>query len=81
MTPPRLIVALDTAEPATARAWMEAVAPHCGLVKLGLAYFLANGPAGVRRLARDVAMPPFFLDLKLHDIPNTVGDAVRAVLE
>ncbi|HEY5301792.1 MAG TPA: orotidine-5'-phosphate decarboxylase [Acetobacteraceae bacterium] len=78
---PRLIVALDTAEPATARAWAEAVAPHCGLVKLGLAYFLANGPDGVRRLARDVALPPVFLDLKLHDIPNTVGDAVRAVLD
>ena len=52
------------------------MAPHCGLVKLGLEFFLANGPAGVRAIdAR-----PVFLDLKLHDIPNTVAGAVRSVL-
>src|SRR5271163_44080 len=72
----RLIVALDTAAPAQARAWAEAVAPWCGLVKLGLEFFLANGPAGVR----EIASQPVFLDLKLHDIPNTVAGAVAAVL-
>jgi len=72
----RLIVALDTASPALARAWAEAVAPWCGLVKLGLEFFLANGPAGVR----SITGRPVFLDLKLHDIPNTVARAVGAVL-
>jgi orotidine-5'-phosphate decarboxylase len=72
----RLIVALDTAAPARARAWAEAVAPWCGLLKLGLEFFLANGPAGVR----EVGDRPVFLDLKLHDIPNTVAGAVEAVL-
>ncbi|HUZ64737.1 MAG TPA: orotidine-5'-phosphate decarboxylase [Acetobacteraceae bacterium] len=72
----RLIAALDTADPARARAWAEAVAPYCGLLKLGLEFFLANGPAGVRA----VSDRPVFLDLKLHDIPNTVAGAVRAVL-
>jgi len=43
----RLIVALDTASPAVACAWAEAVAPWCGQVKLGLEYFAANGPGGV----------------------------------
>jgi len=81
MTSQRLIVALDTADPHTARNWAEAVAPYCGLVKLGLAYFLANGPDGVRRLARETTLPPIFLDLKLHDIPATVADAVRSVLD
>ncbi len=80
MTGSRLIVAIDTPDPATARNWIAAAGPHCGMVKLGLAYFLANGPEGIRTLARD-APPPVFLDLKLHDIPNTVADATRAVLD
>jgi len=71
-----LIVALDTAEAARAAGWAAAVAPHCGLLKLGLEFFLANGPAGVRAIGGR----PIFLDLKLHDIPNTVAGAVRAVL-
>jgi orotidine-5'-phosphate decarboxylase len=53
-----------------------AVAPACGLVKLGLEFFLGNGPAGLA-IAGDT---PVFLDLKLHDIPNTVAGAVRALL-
>jgi orotidine-5'-phosphate decarboxylase len=72
----RLIVALDTADPTRARAWAAAVAPYAGLVKAGLEFFLANGAAGVRALPEI----PVFLDLKLHDIPNTVAGAVRAVL-
>jgi orotidine-5'-phosphate decarboxylase len=72
----RLIVALDTGDPARAAAWARDVAPHCGLFKLGLEYFLANGPDG----ARAIGGRPIFLDLKLHDIPNTVAGAVQSVL-
>ncbi len=71
-----LIAALDTTDAARAAAWADQVAPHCGLLKLGLEYFLANGADGVRALGAR----PVFLDLKLHDIPNTVAGAVRAVL-
>jgi orotidine-5'-phosphate decarboxylase len=71
-----LIAALDTTDPQQARRWASAVAPHCGMLKLGLEFFLANGASGVR-LIDDL---PIFLDLKLHDIPNTVAGAVRAVL-
>jgi orotidine-5'-phosphate decarboxylase len=71
-----LIAALDTTDVTQAAAWAEQVAPHCGLLKLGLEFFLANGAAGVRQVAR----LPIFLDLKFHDIPNTVAGAVRAVL-
>jgi len=71
-----LIVALDTTDLDTARAWAAAIGPHCGLFKLGLEFFLANGAAGFRAIAGR----PIFLDLKLHDIPNTVAGAVRAVL-
>lgn len=71
-----LIVALDTADLAVARRWAEAIAPHCGMLKLGLEFVLASGAPGVR----SVAQRPVFLDLKLHDIPNTAAGAVRAVL-
>ncbi|HSU04555.1 MAG TPA: orotidine-5'-phosphate decarboxylase [Acetobacteraceae bacterium] len=74
--PTKLIVALDTTDAATAADWATAVAPYCGLFKLGLEFFLANGPRGVGL----VQSRPVFLDLKLHDIPNTVAGAVRAVL-
>ncbi len=72
----RLIVALDTTDPRQALTWAQAVAPSAGLLKLGLEFFLANGAAGYR----SIVGAPIFLDLKLHDIPNTVAGAVRAVL-
>jgi orotidine-5'-phosphate decarboxylase len=72
----RLIVALDTADAGRARGWAAAVSPHAGLLKLGLEFFLANGADGFRAITG----APIFLDLKLHDIPNTVAGAVRAVL-
>jgi orotidine-5'-phosphate decarboxylase len=71
-----LIVALDTVDLRTARLWADAVSPHAGLLKLGLEFFLANGAAGFA----GITGAPIFLDLKLHDIPNTVAGGVRAVL-
>jgi orotidine-5'-phosphate decarboxylase len=72
----RLIVALDTVDARRARLWAEAVSPFAGLLKLGLEFFLANGAAGFA----GIVGAPIFLDLKLHDIPNTVAGGVRAVL-
>lgn len=71
-----IIAALDTTDIARAQAWAGQVRPHCGLVKLGLEFLLANGMEGVRAIG-DV---PVFLDLKLHDIPNTIAGAIRGVL-
>jgi orotidine-5'-phosphate decarboxylase len=76
MAADRLIVAIDTTDMVRAASLARAVAPHCGLLKLGLEFFTANGPDGVRAIEGR----PIFLDLKLHDIPNTVAGAVRAVL-
>ncbi|HKM64939.1 MAG TPA: orotidine-5'-phosphate decarboxylase [Acidisphaera sp.] len=75
-TAERLIVAIDTPDQARAASLAATVAPHCGLFKLGLEFFCALGPAAVA----GIAGRPLFLDLKLHDIPNTVAGAVAAVL-
>jgi orotidine-5'-phosphate decarboxylase len=70
-----VICAIDTPDPARARALVAATAGLVGAVKLGLEFFVANGPKAVREVAGGAAL---FLDLKLHDIPNTVAGAVRA---
>ncbi len=54
----------------------RALAGDVGGLKLGLEFFTAQGPAGVRAVAE--CGLPIVLDLKLHDIPNTVAGAVRA---
>jgi orotidine-5'-phosphate decarboxylase len=74
----RIVAALDTADLSRAEALAEALAPpRCGVLKVGLELFGAAGPEAVRRIG---ARAPVFLDLKLHDIPNTVSGAVRALL-
>lgn len=75
MTPSPLFCSIDTTEPARARALVAATAGLVAGIKLGLEFFVANGPDGVRAVA---GAAPLFLDLKLHDIPNTVAGAVRA---
>ena len=72
-----IFCAIDARDPDRAEALARAVAPFVGGLKLGLEFFCAQGPAGIARLAGLGA--PVFLDLKLHDIPNTVAGAVRAV--
>src|SRR5476649_1213100 len=72
-----IYVALDTTDLDYARQLAERVRPHVGGLKLGLEFFSAHGPDGVRAFA-DFGLP-LFLDLKFHDIPNTVAGAARAV--
>ena len=69
-------VALDTTDLDYARQLAERVRGHVGGIKLGLEFFNAHGPDGVRAFA-DCGLP-IFLDLKFHDIPNTVAGACRA---
>jgi|SRR3954447_14884070 orotidine-5'-phosphate decarboxylase len=72
-----IFVAIDTPDLTRAMVLAGQVREHAGGLKLGLEFFMANGPAGVRELAS--AGLPVFLDLKLNDIPNTVAKAVEAV--
>lgn len=71
-----LIAALDTQSPQQAQAWAKAVGPSAGAVKLGMEFAYA---AGFQAVADVAGTTPLFLDLKLHDIPNTVGAAIRAL--
>ena len=72
-----IFVAIDTPSLERARALAEQVRGHAGGVKLGLEFFSANGPTGVATIA--ALGLPVFLDVKLHDIPNTVAKAVEAL--
>jgi len=72
-----IFVAIDTPDLARAKQIAAAVRDHAGGVKLGLEFFSARGPEGVRRIA-ELGLP-IFLDLKFHDIPNTVAKAVEAI--
>src|SRR5665213_1478968 len=71
-----IICALDTTDIDEAGKLIEATRDHIGAIKLGLEFFTANGASGVRKLAHHQL--PVFLDLKFHDIPNTVARAIRA---
>jgi orotidine-5'-phosphate decarboxylase len=72
-----IFVAIDTPSLEQARALAEQLGSGAGGVKLGLEFFCANGPAGVAAILQ--LGIPVFLDLKLHDIPNTVAKAVEAL--
>jgi len=72
-----IFVAIDTPDVHRAAAIARGVRGVAGGVKLGLEFFCANGHEGVLRIAEGEL--PIFLDLKLHDIPNTVGKAVEAL--
>ncbi|MCE7797027.1 orotidine-5'-phosphate decarboxylase [Sphingobium sufflavum] len=70
-------VAIDTPSLDKATALVAQVKGHVGGIKLGLEFFCANGHHGVREIMKFGL--PIFLDLKLHDIPNTVAKAVQAI--
>lgn len=74
----KIFCAIDTADRAAAEKLITATTPLTGTLKLGLEFFYAHGPAGV-----EAVRPPgsiLFLDLKLHDIPNTVAQALKALV-
>lgn len=73
----RLIVALDVPTAQAARDVIRQLGDSVNFYKIGLQLFAAEGPAVVRELK--AAGRKIFLDLKLHDIPNTVASAVRSI--
>lgn len=73
-----VLVAIDTPEIGKARILADRLSGVVGGVKLGLEFFNAQGPQGIREVA--AGRNDLFLDLKYHDIPNTVAGAVRAAV-
>ena len=88
----KIFCAIDTDVLDTAVTLARALGGHVGGIKLGLEFFTAFGPQGVAALGKAVSgkavsgeaasgeVPPLFLDLKYHDIPNTVAGAVSAAV-
>jgi orotidine-5'-phosphate decarboxylase len=73
-----IILAVDTSDFDTARAWIDATRESIDIYKLGLEFFLTFGSAGIESIARESGAS-IFLDLKLHDIPNTVRKSAGVV--
>lgn len=77
-----IFLAVDTAQPDRAQAWLNALGDLVD-IKLGLQFFISNALDGCRYIRNFGASRErqLFLDLKLHDIPTTVGSAVRACIQ
>ena len=73
-----IAVALDAPDVETAARWALAVSPHVEVLKIGLELFCRQGP-DVVDVVRGGSKVGLFLDLKLHDIPNTVAGAAKSV--
>lgn len=73
-----ICVALDTPDLDKAVSLARTLQPHVGLMKVGMEFFYAHGLQGYARVAEQGL--PVFLDLKLHDIPNTVASAMKSLM-
>lgn len=71
--------ALDTDDLEQARQWAKTIGPLTGGLKLGLEFINSHGPQGIEAVKKACPDAALFIDLKFHDIPNTVAGAVRAV--
>ena len=72
-------LALDAPDRATVIGWAMAAAPHVSVMKVGLETFLRDGAPVVDAVRAAAPGCGLFLDLKLHDIPNTVAGAARSI--
>jgi orotidine-5'-phosphate decarboxylase len=74
-----ICVALDTPDIDRAVALARGLKMHAGFMKIGMEFFYGNGSVGYEKVAREGL--PIFLDLKLHDIPNTVAQGLTSLLK
>ena len=79
MTDPRIIVAIDTSDFEKANAILEQLNPDLCLVKIGSVVFNALGKSFLKHASSQGFK--IFLDLKLHDIPNTVSKAIEEIAQ
>ena len=74
-----ICVALDTPELSRALELAKQLVGHVGMLKIGMEFFYAHGAKGYEALGAQGI--PIFLDMKLHDIPNTVAQGLRSLLK
>ena len=76
-----VILALDFNDMASTVEMINLTKEHIGVYKLGLEFYLSHGKSGVKEIQSRFTDIEVFLDLKLHDIPNTVAGACRSVAD
>ena len=76
-----VILALDFNDMASTVEMIELTREHVGVYKLGLEFYLSHGKSCVKEIQNRFTDIEIFLDLKLHDIPNTVAGACRSVAD
>jgi orotidine-5'-phosphate decarboxylase len=81
MSVEKIYVAIDTPDLEKATQWARTIGPVTGGIKIGLEFFNRHGPQGVKQVAEACPAARVFVDLKYHDIPNTVAGAVRSLSE
>ncbi|MGB4057513.1 MAG: orotidine-5'-phosphate decarboxylase [Alphaproteobacteria bacterium] len=81
MTNPLIFCALDTDDLGRAVTLAKTIGPVTGGLKLGLEFFSRFGPHGVEKIRESCPSAALFLDLKFHDIPNTVAAAIKTVTQ
>jgi orotidine-5'-phosphate decarboxylase len=74
----KIFCAIDTPDLSVATSLADRLQGYVAGLKMGLEFYSANGPEGIKALQQKKM--PVFLDLKLHDIPNTVANAIAALL-
>ena len=77
----QVILALDFSDMASTVEMINLTKEHIGIYKLGLEFYLSHGKSGVKEIQSRFTDIEVFLDLKLHDIPNTVAGACRSVAD
>ena len=79
MTTPKIYCAIDTPDLEKAKALTANIGPVTGGIKLGMEFFNTFGPRGVEAIREACPEADIFIDLKFHDIPNTVAGAMHAL--
>lgn len=76
---PLIFCALDTSDLDQAKTWASQIGTVTGALKLGMEFVNSFGPGGIEAIQKSAPNAALFIDLKFHDIPNTVAGAVRTI--
>lgn len=81
MSNPKIFCALDTSDLDQAKNWAKTIGPVTKALKVGMEFVNSFGPQGIETIQEACPEAKLFIDLKFHDIPNTVAGAVRTTCE